>query len=127
MTTWTVAYQAFPSFIISQSLLTLLSIELVMPFNPIILCSPLLLPSIFPSISFFSNESALHIRSSKYWSFGISPSNEHSGLISFRMYWFDLLVPYQLLRVFSSTTVLLCFYSKASNREYGDICRTSGS
>ena len=75
-----------------RSLLKLMSIESVMPSNLLILCCPLLLlPSIFPSIRVFSNESALHIRWSKYWSFIISPSNEYSGLISFRMDWFDLL------------------------------------
>ena len=70
-----------------------MSIEPVMPSNHLILCRPLLLPSIFPSIRVFSNESALHIRWPKYWSFGfiISPSNEDSGLISFRMHWLDLL------------------------------------
>ena len=78
----------------SQSLLKLMSIESVMPSNHLILCHPLLLPpSIFPSIRVFSNESALHIRWSKHWSFSfnISPSNEYSGLISFRMDWMDLL------------------------------------
>ena len=79
---------------ISQSLLKLMSIELVMPFNHLVLCHPLLLlPSIFPSIRVFSNELALCIRWPKYWSFccSISPSNEYSRLISFRMDWFDLL------------------------------------
>ena len=77
----------------SWSLLKLTPIELVMPSNHLILCHPLLLPSIFPSIRVFSNESALRIRWPKYWSFSfrISPSNEHSGLISFRMDWLDLL------------------------------------
>ena len=76
----------------SQGLLKLTSIESVMPSNHLILCRPLLLlPSIFPSIQVFSNESALHIRWPKYWSFSISPSNEHPGLISFRMDWLDLL------------------------------------
>ena len=77
----------------SQSLLKLMSIKSGMPFNHLILCRPLLPPSIFPSISVFSNESVLHIRWPKYWSFsfGISPSNEYSGLISFRMDWLDLL------------------------------------
>ena len=78
----------------SQSLLKLMTIESVMPSNHLILCCPLLLPpSIFPSIRVFSNESALHIRWPKDWSFSfnISPSNEHSGLISFRMDWLDLL------------------------------------
>ena len=85
---------AFLSITISQSLLKLMSIELVIPSNHLILCRPLLLqPSIFPSIRAFSNESVLHIRWPKYWSFScsISPSNEHPGLISFRMDWLDLL------------------------------------
>ena len=70
-----------------------MSIESVMPFNYLILCHPLLLlPSMFPIIRVFSNESVLHIRWPKYWSFNISPSNEYSGLISFRIDWFDLLV-----------------------------------
>ena len=89
------AWQASLSFTISQSLFKLMSIESVMPSNYLILCRPLLLlPSIFPSIRIFSNESALHIRWPKYWSFSfsISPSNEYSGLISFRMDWLDLLV-----------------------------------
>ena len=85
----------FPIFYhLSQSLLKLMSIELVMPSNHLIFCCPpLLLPSIFPSIRVFSNESALHIRWPKYWSFSfnISLSNEHPGLISFRMDWSDLL------------------------------------
>ena len=89
---WTAAPQAFLAFNISHSLLKLMSIELVMPSNHLILCCPLLLlPSIFPSIRVFSSESALHIRWPKYWSFSISPFNEHPGLISFRMDWLDLL------------------------------------
>ena len=95
MTPWTAARQASLSITNSRSLLKLMSIESVMPSNCLILCRPLLLlPSIFPSIRVFSNESALHIRWAKYWSFSfnISPSNEHSGLISFRMDWLDLLV-----------------------------------
>ena len=92
VTPWTAAHQASLSFTISWSLLKLMSIELVMPSNHLILCPPLLLlPSIFPSIRAFSNESALHIRWPKYWNFNISPSNEYSGLISFRIDWFDLL------------------------------------
>ena len=75
----------------SQSLLKLMSIESVMPFNHLILCYPLLLPPIFPSIKVFSNELALCFRCPKYWSFSISPSNQYSGLISFRMDWLDLL------------------------------------
>ena len=79
-------------FTISQSLLKLMSIESVMPSSHLILCHPLfLLPSIFPSIRFFSGELALHIRWPKYWSFSISPSNEYSEFISFRIDWFDLL------------------------------------
>ena len=88
VTPWTAAGQASLSITKSQSLLKLMSIELVMPFNHLILCRPLVLsPSIFPSIRVFSNESVLHIRWPKYWSFSfnISPSNEYSGLISFRM------------------------------------------
>ena len=94
VTPWIVACQASLSFIISQSLLKLMSIESVMPSNHFILCHPLLLlPSIFPSISVFSKESALRIRWSKYWSFSfsISPFSEYSGLISSRIDWFDLL------------------------------------
>ena len=94
MTPWTAAHQASLYITNSWSLLKLMSIELVMPSNHLILCRPLLpLASIFPSIRVFSNELALHIRWPKYWSFSfsISPSNEYSGLISFRMDWFDLL------------------------------------
>ena len=90
----TAACQASLSITNSGSLLKLMSIELVMPSNHLVLCDPLLLPpSIFPSIRVFSNESALHIRWPKYWSFSfsISPSNEHPGPISFRMDWLDLL------------------------------------
>ena len=92
-TPWTTALQASLSFSISWSLLKLMSIESVMPSNHLILCRPILLSSIFPSIRVFSNDSALHIRWPKYWSFSysISPSNEYSGLISFRIDWFDLL------------------------------------
>ena len=87
------ARQASLSIANSQSLLKLMSIESVMPSNHLILCHPLLLPSIFPSIRVFSNESFLYIRWPKYWSFSfsISPSNEYSGLISFRMDWLDFL------------------------------------
>ena len=90
-TPWTAARQASLSITNSWSLLKLMSIKLVMPYNHLILYQPLLLPSIFPSISVFSNESVLCIRWPKYWSFSISPSNEYSGLISFRIDWFDLL------------------------------------
>ena len=91
-TPWTAARQAPLSFTISQSLLKLMSIQLVMPSIHLILCRSLLLPSIFPSIKVFSNELALCIRWPKYWSvsFSISPSNEYSGLISFRTDRFDL-------------------------------------
>ena len=92
-TQWTTARQASLSITISWRLLKLTSIESVMPSNHLILCHPLLPPSIFPSIRVFSNESALCIRWPKYWSFSfsISPSNEYSGLISLRMDWLDLL------------------------------------
>ena len=92
-TPWTAGRQAYLSFTISQNLLKLMSIESVMPFNHLILCYPLLLPSIFPSIRCFPDESALCIRWPKYWSFSfsISPSNVYSGLISFKIDWFDLL------------------------------------
>ena len=94
MTPWTAAYQASLSITNSQSLLKLMPIESVMPSNHLILCRPpFLLPSIFPSIRVFSVESVLHITWPKSWSFSfsISPSNEYSGLISFRMDWLDLL------------------------------------
>jgi len=105
-TPWTAARQASLSFTISWSLLKLMSVESVMPSSHLILCRPLLLPSIFPSIRVFSSESVLHIRWPKYWSFSfsISPSSEHSGLISFRV---DCLILQSkgLLRVFSNTTI----------------------
>ena len=91
---WTAACQASLSFTITQSLFKLMSIESVMPPNHLLLCCPLLLPpSIFPSIGVISNESFLRIRWPDYWSFSFSirPSNEYSGLISFRMDWLDLL------------------------------------
>ena len=92
-TPWTATRQASLTFIISWSLLKLMSIESVMPSNHLILCHPLLLlPSISPSIRVFSSESAISIRWPKFWSFfSISPSNKCSGLISFRIDWFDLL------------------------------------
>ena len=91
VTLWTAARQVSLSITNSWSLLKLMSIELLMPSNHLILCHPLLLPSIFPSIRVFSDESVLPFRWPKYWSFSISPSNEYSGLISFRMDWLDLL------------------------------------
>ena len=93
-TPWIATRQTSLSITNYQSLLKLMSIESVMPSSHLILCCPLLLqPSLFPSISIFSNESVLHIRWTKYWSFSfsISPSNEYSGLIAFRMDWLDLL------------------------------------
>ena len=106
---WTPACQATLTLNISWSSLKLISIELVMPSNHLILCCPLLLlPSILPSIRVFSNESAVCIRWPKYWSFSISPSKEYSGLISVKIYWFDPLA-FQgtpcFSRVFSSTAI----------------------
>ena len=114
MTSWTAALQASLSFTISQSLLKLMSIELVMPSYNLILCCPLLLlPSVFLRIRVFSNESALCIRWPKYWSFsfGIGPSNEYPRLISFWIDWFDLLavqdcVP-KIIQLLSSRMMIL--------------------
>ena len=100
-TPWTAARQASLSFTNSYSPLKLMSIESVMPSNHLILCRPLLLPpSVFPSIRVFSNESTLRMRWPKYWSFSFStsPPNEHSGLISFRMDWLDLLAVQETLK-----------------------------
>ena len=100
-TPWTAARQASLSISNSRSLLKLLSIKSVMPSKHLILCRPLLLlPSIFPRIRVFFNESVLHIRWPKYWSFSfsISPSSEYSGLISFRIDWFDLLAAQETLK-----------------------------
>ena len=124
---WTAAYQASLSFIISQSLLKLISIETVMPSIHLILCHPLLhLSSIFPSIGVFSNKLALCIRWPKYWlfSFSFSPSDEYSGLISFRINWFDLLAVHgtlkSLLQHHSSKTSIIqpsgFFMVQASHR-----------
>ena len=103
----TAAHQAFLSIANSQTLPKLKSTESVIPSNHLILCRPLLLPSVIPSIRVFSNESVLCIRWPKYWSFccSISPSNEYSGLICFRMDWLDLLAVKRLSRVSSNTTV----------------------
>ena len=112
-TPWNAACQASLSITNSQSLFKLMLIKLVTPSNNLILCCPiLLLPSVFPSISVFSNQSVLHIRWPKYWSFSssISPSNEYSGLISFRMDWFDLLAVKGTLK-----SLLQHHNSKASN------------
>ena len=109
MTPWTAACQTSLSFNITWSLLKFMSIKSVMPSNHLILYHPfLLLPLIFPSTKAFSNEATLHIRWPKYWSFNFSicPSNEYSGLISFRIDWFDLLAVQGILsRVFSNTTL----------------------
>ena len=108
VTLWPAACQASLSITNSWSPPKAMSIKSVMPSNHLILCRPLLLlPSIFPSIRGFSSESALCIRWPKYWSFSfnISPSNKHKGLISFRIDWFNLLLPKVLSRAFSSTTV----------------------
>ena len=115
-TPWTAAHQASQSITNSRSLPKLVSIESLMPSNHLILCHPLLLlPSIFPSIRVFSNESALSIRWPKYWSFSvsISPSNEHPGLISFMMDWLDLLAVQGTLKSLlqhhsSKASILLC-------------------
>ena len=123
MTPWAVAHQASLSFIISQSLLKLMSIELMMPSNHLILCCPLLLlPSIFPRIRVFYSDSALCIRWPKYWSFSfsINHSNEYSRLISFRIDYFDLLAfqgtikksspapQFKSINYLSITSLLLC-------------------
>ena len=114
-TPWTAAPRASLCITNSQSLLKLKSIELVMPSNHLLLCRPLLLPSIFPGMTVFSNESVLPIRWPQYWSFSfsISPSNEYSGLISFRMDWLDLLAVQGTLKNFlqhhiSKASILHC-------------------
>ena len=111
VTPWTAACQASLSITNSWSLLKLWSSESVMPSNHLILSRPLLLPSVFPTIRVFSNESVLHIRWPNYWSFSfsISPPNEYSGLISFRMGWLDLLAVQGTLK-----SLLQCHSSKAS-------------
>ena len=115
MIPWTTAHQASLSITNTRSLLNLMSIEMVMPSNHLILCCPLLLLSVLPSNRVFSNGSALHIRWPKYWSFtfSISPSNEYSGLISFRINLFDLLAVQGTLESLlqhnsSKTSVLWC-------------------
>ena len=146
MTSWTVANQASLSFTISQSLFKLMSIESMMPSNHLILCYPLLLlPSIFPSTRVFSNDSTLPIRWPKYWSFSlsISPSNEYSGLIFFRVDWFDLLAVQGTLKSLlqhhslkASILRLLAFfyfpvltsvhdYWKSYSFDYMDLCQQS--
>ena len=116
MTLWTAAHQASLSITNFRSLLKLMSIELVVPSNHLVLCHPLLLlPSIFPSIRVFSNESVLRVRWPKYWSFSfsLSPSNEYSGLIFFRIDWLDLLAVQGTLKSLlqyhsSKTSILQC-------------------
>ena len=143
MSLWTVACQVSLSVTIFWSLLKFISIESVMPSNYLILCRPiLLLPSVFPSIRVFSNELALHIRWPNYWiSFSISPSNEDSGLISFRIDWFDFLAVQRTLRSLlqhhsSKASILQCSAlfrielshpymttGKKHSFDYTDLCR----
>ena len=123
VTPWTAALQDFLPITSSQSLHKLMSIKLVMPSNHLTLCLPLpFLPSNFPSIRVFSNNSALHIRWPKYWSFSfsISPSNEYSGLISFRIAWFDLLSVQGTLEIFSnySSKAFILLLSSFSNSHF---------
>ena len=141
---WTAACQASLSIISSWGLLKLMSIELTMPSDHLILCRPLLLlPSIFPSIRIFSNELIFHIRWSKYWSFSfsISPSNEYSGLISFRIDWLDLLAVQGTLKsllqqfksisssalshLYSPTLTTIHDYWKNYSFDYTDHCQQS--
>ena len=113
LTPWTETCQASPSFTISQNLLKFMSIESVMPSNHLLLCCPLLfLPSNFPSIRVFSNESVLLIRWPKYWSFNfsISPFNEFSGFISFSIDGFDLTVQQNTYSINNELNELSCFY-----------------
>ena len=122
MTPWTAAHQASLSITNSQSLLKHIFFKLVMPSNHLILCCPLLLmPSIFPRIRVFSNESVLHIRWPKYWSFSISPSNENSGLISITIDWFDLLAVQGTLKtlLFSEISHFRSTNSSAHSLLYG--------
>ena len=130
-TPWTTARQASLSIPSSWSLLRLMSIRLVMPSNHLILCHPLLLlPSIFPNIRVFSNESVLLIRWPKYWSFSfsISPSSEYSGLIFFRIDWFDLLMPFREMVISSAKEFYIRVKAKPSgsgSRELGKAQATS--
>ena len=134
VTHWTASRQASLSITNSQCLLKLLSVESVMPLNHLILCHPrLLLPSIFPSIRVFSNESVLRIRWPKYWSFSfsISPSSEYSGLISLRMDWLDLLAVQGTLKSLfqhhsSKTSILWCpaFFMVQLSHPYMTIGKT---
>ena len=137
-TPWTAACQAFLSIINSRSLLKPMYIESVMPSNHLILCHPHHLPSMFPSIKFFSNELALHLRWPEYWSFSVSPSNEYSGLISFRIDWFGLLAVQGTLKsllqchsskasilwcsAFLTVQLSICDYWKKHSFDYTDLC-----
>ena len=132
VTPWTAAHQSSLSITNSQSLLKLMSIKSVMPSNHLILCHPLLLPSIFPSTRVFSSESALHIRWPEYWSFSfsISPFKEYSGMISFRIDRFDFLAVQGTLKSLlqhhsSKASILLCsaFFMVQLSRPYMDYCR----
>ena len=139
MTSWTAAHQASLSITNSQSLLKLMSIESVMPSNHLILCHPLLLlPSNFPTIKVFSNESVLRIRWPKYWSFSSSPSNDYPGLIFFRIDWFDLHAVQGTLKSVlqhqsSKASILRCSaffmvqishdYWKSLSFDYRNLCR----
>ena len=137
MTPWTVARQASLSFTNSRSLLKLMFIELVISSNHLILCRLLLLlPSIFPSIRVFSNESAVCIKWTKYWSFNfsISPSNEHSGLISSKTHWFDIFAFQGTLKSLLQhhrlkTSVLCCstFFMVQLSQPYVTTGKTTGS
>ena len=131
-TPWTVAHQASLSITTSQSFLKLMSIESVLLSNHLILCHPLLLPSVFPSIKIFSNESALRIRWPKYWSFSISHSSEYSGLISFRIDWLDLLAVQGTLKSLpqhhsSKASILQCsaFFMVQLSHPYMTIGKTT--
>ena len=124
-TLWTAARQASLSFTISQSMHRLLSIELVMPSNHLFLCCPILPPSIFPSIEVFSKEFVLRNRWPKYWSFSfsISPSSEYSGLISFRIDWFDFLAVRGILKSLlqhhnTKTSILWSFFKVQLSHPY---------
>ena len=133
MTPWTATRQAFLSFTIAQNLLILMSIELMIPSNHLILCHALLLLlSIFPSIRVFPNESALHIRWPNYWSFSfrISPSSEYSGLMSFRIDWSDFFAVQGTLKSLqhhsSKASVLQCsaFFMVQPSHLYVTTCKT---
>ena len=131
MTPWTAAYQVSLSFAIYWSLLKLMSIKSVMPSNHLLLCHSLLLLPIFPSIRIFCNESALLMRWPKYWSFSfsISPSNEYSGLISFRMDWLDLLAVQGTLKSLlqhHSSKALILQCSAFFMVQISHICITTG-